>query len=40
MNIIFDGQVYLFLLAFIMIIAGIVKDNNLFGDFLVTLIKN
>ena len=33
MNIIFDGQVYLFLFAFIMIIAGIVKDNNLFGDF-------
>ncbi len=33
MNLILQGQVYLFLLAFIMIIAGIVKDNRLFADF-------
>ena len=33
MNLIIQGQVYLFLLAFIMIIAGIVKEHKLFGDF-------
>ena len=33
MSIVLSGQIYLLLLALIMIIAGIVKDHNLFGDF-------
>jgi|TARA_B110000285_G_scaffold207026_1_gene246056 uncharacterized protein len=31
-DLIFSGQIYLFLIVFVMMIAGMIKDNNLFSD--------
>ena len=31
-DLILKGQVYLFLIVFVMMIAGMIKDNNLFSD--------
>ena len=32
MDFILKGQVYLFLIVFVMMIAGMIKENNLFSD--------
>ena len=34
------GQVYLFLIVFVMMIAGMIKDNNLFSDVFAFLKRN
>ena len=39
-ELILKGQVYLFLIIFVMMVAGMIKDNNLFSDVFAFLKKS